>query len=86
MIADAVPEAAPKYEETPDGLPVPIQLPGLIGFMSALCSIVVGHAWLSTLVASLTSFLMYSGLSFAGCWLLYPIDPARTRRYAEVAS
>lgn len=47
----------------------------LIGMLSVSCGLAAGRMSGSTLVASLTSFVIYSGLLFVGCWLLYQSIP-----------
>ena len=43
----------------------------LVGMLGVKVGELGGRLSGSTLVASLTSFLLYSGLLFVGCWLLY---------------
>ena len=43
----------------------------LVGMLGVKVGELAGRLSGSTLVAALTSFLLYSGLLFAGCWLLY---------------
>ena len=43
----------------------------LAGMLGVKVGELAGRLSGSTLVASLTSFLLYSGLLFVGCWLLY---------------
>ena len=43
----------------------------LAGMLGVKVGELTGRISSSTFVASLTSFLLYSGLLFAGCWLLY---------------